>query len=63
MVKKGDEYTVLIKVRWSNLNESTATWENYYEMEKKFPSFMAHKRLEARRLWGSAGCLSGSGRN
>lgn len=41
--KKGDAYTVFIKVSWAHLPESEATWEDYYEMEKRYPEFMAHQ--------------------
>jgi hypothetical protein len=43
MKKKGDAYTVFIKVSWAHLPESEATWEDYYEMEKRYPEFMAHQ--------------------
>lgn len=37
MVRSGNSYTVLVKVRWLNLPEQEASWENFYEMEKAFP--------------------------
>lgn len=47
-VKKGDNYTVLVKVCWENLPEEEATWEDSYYMEKRFPDFMSRQRLEVK---------------
>lgn len=48
MVRSGNSYTVLVKVRWLNLPEQEASWENFYEMEKAFPEFMARQQPPGR---------------
>jgi hypothetical protein len=31
------------KIREMHIQESEATWEDYYEMEMRYPEFMAHQ--------------------
>lgn len=39
MVKRGRVATTKVLVKWKNLPEELATWEFYYDLLKKFPSF------------------------
>ena len=41
LTRKGNSSMVMIKVYWKNMPESEATWEEYDEIERKFPDFIA----------------------
>jgi hypothetical protein len=45
LVKKGNHAIPQIKVKWSNLPETAATWEDYNVLKHRFPSSL---------LWGQA---------
>lgn len=39
MVKKGNKATTQVRVKWSNLDEVEATWEDYWILKAQFPDF------------------------
>lgn len=45
LVKKGNHVVPQVLVKWSQLPESAATWEDFYVVKKRFPSAIA---------WGQA---------
>lgn len=45
LVKKGNNAIVQVKVKWSSLPLSSATWEDYHVVKRRFPNALA---------WGQA---------
>ncbi len=39
MVKKGNRAVAQVLVRWSNLAEEDATWEDYWVIKAQYPQF------------------------
>jgi hypothetical protein len=41
LVKKGGKAIPQAKIKWANLPEEAATWEDWYVLLKRFPGFHA----------------------
>jgi hypothetical protein len=41
LVKKGGKAVPQAKIKWKNLPEEAATWEDWYVLLKRFPTFLA----------------------
>jgi hypothetical protein len=50
LVKRGNEAMTQILVKWSRLPVSSATWKDYYVLQKRFPSA---------QIWSSAASSRG----
>jgi hypothetical protein len=51
LVKKGNKAVSQVLIRWSNIPQESATWEDYYVLRQKFPDASA---------WGQAGSVEGA---
>jgi hypothetical protein len=52
LVKKGNQAIPQVKVKWLNIQEAFATWEDYYVVKQRFPDAEA---------WGQASSEGGEG--
>jgi len=50
LVKKGNTTIPQVKVLWTSLHQSTATWEDYHVLRQRFPDAQA---------WGQASSSAG----
>jgi len=50
LVKKGNAAVPQVLVKWSNIPEASATWEDFYVIKDRFPTALA---------WGQAGSSAG----
>lgn len=41
LVKKGNTAIPRVRVKWSHLPEDSATWEDFYVLQQRFPSMLA----------------------
>jgi hypothetical protein len=51
LVKKGNKAVSQVLIRWSNIPQESATWEDYYVLRQKFPDA---------GVWGQAGSVDGA---
>jgi Chromo (CHRromatin Organisation MOdifier) domain len=54
LVQKGNEPCTQILIRWSNLPDSDATWEDYLQIRQQFPFFKVEDNLDFERRGMSA---------
>ena len=45
LVKKGNAAVLQVLIKWSNIPEASATWEDFYVIKDRFPTALA---------WGQA---------
>jgi len=50
LVKKGNAAVPQVLIKWSNIPEASATWEDFYVIKDRFPTALA---------WGQAGSSAG----
>jgi hypothetical protein len=47
LVKKGNKAVPQVLIRWSNIPQESATWEDYYVLRQKFPDAGAWGQVDS----------------